>query len=64
MVKFIMQGAATMRLYTHQTKLENMRATLLIRSRLHHFQDVLPENMEYILCCAFYVSSPFIKSAG
>lgn len=28
------------------------------------FSDMSPENMEYLLCCTFLVSSPSIESAG
>ena len=40
-----------------------MRVTRLNRSKLQHFKDLLPENMEYLLRCAFWVSSLFIEPA-
>lgn len=65
MIEFTMEEAATVRFSTHQTKLKNMSGIRLNRPKSRHSQqDVSLKNTEYLLRCAFRVSSPPIESVS
>lgn len=62
MIEFTMEEAASIRLSTHQSKLEKYEARH--RPKSQHFQDVSLGNMDYLLRRAFRISVPPIESAG
>lgn len=62
-----MEEAATIRLFTHQTKRKKMKGLLksLSRPESRHFQDVSLDIMEhFVFRRAFPISPTHIKSAG